>query len=336
MAIVAPRSIPTRDDAAAAAAVLVDKGVAEVLLFGSVADGTATPDSDIDLVAIFADLDYANRAEHRRGLEAAAGAAVPWPVQVHLTDRPEWQARVQRVPSSFEARIAAVAVPIAAAVSEGAVDWGKEMVLPMSDSQEALGQFRAWVLPALAALANDARRSITEEDPAASLETHEQARLDRMVRVCAAAAKTTETSLIALAVLYATPTQTKSNLQRDNHKIPRCIAALQRAVPEPAASAVREVFDRHGIDLGDLSRWREDGMHPDDADEVRAAADRLAPIHAAMAPEIAGVVADHLQYRLDPAEAELEAATARRTRLAARIATQDVRFGVPLPAGVDL
>lgn len=335
MAIVAPLAIPTRDDAAAAAAVLVDKGVAEVLLFGSVAEGTATPDSDIDLVAIFADLDYADRAEHRRALEAAAGAAVPWPVQVHVTDRPEWQARVQRVPSSFEARIAATAVPIAAAVSEGPVDWGKKMVLPMSDPHEALGQFDTWVLPALAALANDTRRSITEEDPAVSLEAQEQARLDRVVRVCVAAARTTERSVSALGVLYGASDQTKRNLRRTSHELPPGPAALQRDVPEPAATAVREVFDHHGVDLADLSRWPEKGMYPDDAAEVRAAADRLAPVYAAMAPEIAGVVADHLQHRLDPAEAKLAAAVARRARLAARIATQDVRFGVRVTGGVD-
>ena len=89
MAVVAPLAAPTRADAAAAAAVLIDRGVAEVLLVGSVARGAASADSDIDLVAIFADLDYSERAERRRELEAAARAAVPWPVQVHVTDRPE-------------------------------------------------------------------------------------------------------------------------------------------------------------------------------------------------------------------------------------------------------
>ena len=73
MAVVAPVGAPTRVDAEAAAEVLIAAGAAEVLLFGSVARGDAGADSDIDLVAIFADLDYAERAVRQRTLQAAAG-----------------------------------------------------------------------------------------------------------------------------------------------------------------------------------------------------------------------------------------------------------------------
>lgn len=315
---------------------LIAAGVEEVLLFGSVARGTATADSDIDLVAIFADLDYGTRSARRRELEDAAREAVSWPVQVHVTDRPEWQARLERVSASFERRAAADALAIAVAPAESPVDWGKEMVLPMSDPQEALGQFRTWVLPALATLTNATRQGIEEQDPDVETSDRETARLNRMVDVCEAAAATVETSLKALAVLYATPTPTKRDLKRNGHKIRKSLTRLGRDVPEPAATAVREVFDRHAIDLAGLSRWREEGMYPDDADEIWAAADRLAPVYAAMVPEIAGVVAEHLQQRLDPAEAGLAAAVARRARLAASIATQDVRFGVPIRGGADL
>ena len=38
-------------------------GIGKILLFGSVAQGTATVDSDIDLVAVFDDLDYTQRGQ---------------------------------------------------------------------------------------------------------------------------------------------------------------------------------------------------------------------------------------------------------------------------------
>ena len=336
MAVVAPAGAPSLVDAEAAAAALIEAGVAEVLLFGSVARGTATDDSDIDLVAIFADLDYAVRDVRRRELEAVATAAVAWPVQVHVTDRPEWRARIKRVSSSFEHRIAADTVPLAAAASESAADWDKEMVLPMSNPQEALGQFRTWVLPALEGLANDTRRSITEEDPDATPEDQETARLNRLVRVCAAAAMTVETSLKALAVLYAEKSPTKQDLKRNGHKIRRGLARLERDVPEPARSAVREVLERYGVDIDVLSSWREEGTYPDDAPLVWARADRLAGSYAVMAPDVAAVLAEHLQRNIDPGDPKLAAAAASRDRLAALIAAQDVRAGVPAVSGLDV
>ncbi|MCY3953897.1 MAG: nucleotidyltransferase domain-containing protein [bacterium] len=336
MAGFALSAVPSRADAERAARRLIDAGVDEVLLFGSVARGDACTDSDIDLVAVLTDLDYSERHVCRRELEAAASAVVPWPVQVHVTDRPEWRARIERVSTSFERRIAAEAVPLAAAAGAAAVDWRKEMVLPMSDPQEALSQFRIWVLPALADVAESTRQRLEEQDPAVAPAGREEARLNRMVRLCAAAASTVETTLKALAVLYAEPTPTTEDLKRNGHKIRKSLARLERDVPEPASTAVREVFDRHNTDLDVLSRWREHATYPDDAAVVWAEADRLAAAYAVMAPEIAGVLADHLQRRLDPADPELAACSARRTRLAAQIAAQDVHRGLPTQHGIDI
>ena len=149
MAVLAPPAAPIRADAERAAAALIGAGASKVLLFGSVARGDAGPLSDIDLVAIFADLDYGERHVRQRALQAAAAAAVPWPVQVHVTDRPEWRARVKYVATSFEHRVAGEAILVAVAPSEGPVYWGKEMVLPMSDPEEALRHFDVRVLPGL-------------------------------------------------------------------------------------------------------------------------------------------------------------------------------------------
>ena len=116
---------------------LIAAGVAEVLLFGSVARGDATADSDIDLVAIFADVDYAERHARRRALEAAATAAAGVPVQVHVTDRPEWRWRTRRVCSSFEASVAAEAVTLADR-DVGEVRWDKEIGSAKTNDEEAL------------------------------------------------------------------------------------------------------------------------------------------------------------------------------------------------------
>ena len=99
------REVPTLADAATAAEALVAGGAEEVLVFGSVARGDAGAGSDIDLVALFADIEYSQRRRLKSRLEEAAMAAVGrWPVQVVVTDRLEWRARVENVSSSFESR----------------------------------------------------------------------------------------------------------------------------------------------------------------------------------------------------------------------------------------
>ncbi len=98
---------PSLVDARRAAEALLTEGAEEVFLYGSVSRGKATAQSDIDLLALFADIDYSERYELTCRLEKAASEAIAkrWPVQVFATDRPEWKARVEQVPSSFERRI---------------------------------------------------------------------------------------------------------------------------------------------------------------------------------------------------------------------------------------
>ena len=80
--------VPTLRHASTAAEVLAAEGAAAVLVFGSVADGTSRAGSDIDLVAVFDDIDYDERYPLRWRLEARCVAAVGVPVDVHVTDRP--------------------------------------------------------------------------------------------------------------------------------------------------------------------------------------------------------------------------------------------------------
>ena len=77
-----------------------------MLLFGSVARDDAEPDSDIDLVAVFDDIDYSRRLSLSFDLSERAAAASGRPVEVFVTDWPEWRQRISGVSSSFEASIA--------------------------------------------------------------------------------------------------------------------------------------------------------------------------------------------------------------------------------------
>lgn len=88
--------VPCRADAERAAAALADVGVSRVVLFGSVARGEATERSDIDLAAIYDDLDYRTCSVRVQELSSLASAAAGHPVEVFLTDRPEWKVRTEQ------------------------------------------------------------------------------------------------------------------------------------------------------------------------------------------------------------------------------------------------
>ena len=61
-------SAPSESDAGRVADAFAAAGVCEVWLFGSVARGESTESSDIDLVVVCADLNYAQRWDRKREL----------------------------------------------------------------------------------------------------------------------------------------------------------------------------------------------------------------------------------------------------------------------------
>ena len=320
VATTADPAAPTLAEAARAAEALLAGGAEEVLLFGSVADGTATLTSDIDLVAIYADLDYSRRASRRQALEAAAAAAAPpWPVQVHVTDRPEWRARIDNVPTSFERRIHDGAVVVAAVAERGPVNWNKEMVLPMSDAHEALRQFDHWVLPRLSELEAATHRGAQEVDASLAPTVAERARLERMVRICT----TAETAIKALAVLHGTPTPSEKQLRRAGHNIAACLDLL----PDDARPAPAAVLEGLGVDMATLSQWRLHGTYTADVAADGAIVDSLAETHTTMATSLCALLANELQGALGTSR-DLAAADARRAHLGGVIAGRDVRRGI--------
>ncbi len=197
---------PSVEDARRAAAALLAEGAEEVYLYGSLAHGEATAHSDIDLLALFADIDYSERYELTRRLEKAASEAIAqrWPVQIFTTDRPEWKARTERVPSSFESHISTRGlVPVGQSSCRGKVRWGKAMVRPMSDPEEILQKFEDEVVAELEDLQTSVVPGPKESDPMRSPEQQEKARLNRMIRVCAKSAMAVEKSIKNLAALHS-------------------------------------------------------------------------------------------------------------------------------------
>ena len=124
---------PSMRDAhlAAEAVAHLDAGI--VLLYGSVATGTATADSDIDICLIFDDLgDYSQRRSLKHTAQAAVTDATGRRANVHVCDRPEWRALCDCA-SSFERHIGAYAVTLWERPPRQ-VDWDKQLPGPVTSA----------------------------------------------------------------------------------------------------------------------------------------------------------------------------------------------------------
>ncbi|MXZ31106.1 MAG: nucleotidyltransferase domain-containing protein [Acidimicrobiia bacterium] len=284
---------------------LAAAGAGQVLLFGSVARGEGRPHSDIDLVAIFDDLDYSRRWNLRYELTRRAGAACGHSVDVHVTDRPEWARRVDQVSASFEARIAPDAMALIDRPAKS-VNWHKEIGLPDTNDKEAEQRL------------DDARRELNrlrdclqptdwEARAAETGETaeHEQHQRDRLIDVCAKAAMAIEHSVKALTALDGRPVRHLHNIAELLGGLPERKPAVDRAL----ASLTHE----------DVSMWRQAGTYAADRPKLTLAetadlarrlaaaacsvaeiavaefkARRVAASHAATAGAILAAVQDHL------------------------------------------
>lgn len=226
---------------------LVSVGVGRVLLFGSVARGEATERSDIDLVAIFDDLgDYRTRAQRRCALEEKARRASGCPVDVMVTDAPEWAVRTTAVPCSMEARVAGDSVELADAGSHAGIDWHKEIGLPADPTAEMESRFSD-ISRALLRLKRHFRpdeyeRAAIDDGDEASLEQHEGERL---------ASAMTEVLAVIECSAKVTHIVSAGTAPAHRHQIPDLLAAQ----PASVADALRSIAgDR--VDLAGLHLWR--------------------------------------------------------------------------------
>ena len=127
---------PTLTAAQRAADALAEAGVGRVLLVGSVARGEQEEDSDIDLVAIYDDLDYEERWARRSDLVRRARQASGCVIDLLVTDAAEWAVRTTKVPCSTEAALRPGAIELVQSASHGEIDWNKEIGLPASPTHE--------------------------------------------------------------------------------------------------------------------------------------------------------------------------------------------------------
>ncbi len=306
----AVREAPTLADAQAAADALAKAGAAQVLVFGSVARGEATPYSDIDLVAVFDDLgDYSQRHDLKRTLREAAEGVANRSVDVTVTDRPEWRWRTESVSASFEAKIAAGARMLVDRSPVAEVHWDKEIGRPVSNLSEA--QTRAHEAAVhLAGLLTDLRPTVDE------IMGETLMRFARLRRICYASAMAVESLAKAhVALGGAHPTRT--------HQLSLLIDQLG---DDPVARALDKLADRHGLSQAEVSAWRIKGTYVDDADKEHAEADHQAAALARLACDMGDLTA----ATISEAGGDCDELQAMLSKLRSALAATDIHTGKPL------
>ena len=242
--VVLAKSAPTREDAQRAAEAVAAHGATQVLLFGSVAKGTANAHSDIDLVAIFDDLgDYSDRWDRQETLMAETQARVGHSVHVHVTDFPEWRKRTTEVTASFEASIAAYAVALIDGEPVVNPDWGKEIGCVDNNLEEAEQRFNDVYLNCR--VLNRHLSPDKFEAAAEDLDDKERDRLNRMRGLCGAAARAIETSIKVLVALEGTSPEKV-------HDISNLLDQLQDL---RLARALRQAVATAGLTTLEISQW---------------------------------------------------------------------------------
>ncbi len=203
MALATLERAPTIDDARRVAAALVDAGVREVWLYGSVARGEAAPRSDIDVVAVLDDLNYRQRIRTKLELQQVAREAGGRPVDVLVTDQAEWRIQREQVSKSFASAISCDLKPLACSSNEPAkVDWGKDQVMATSDAELALERLRGVLLNLSKFYTtldpSPAERDLAEDDDPGD---YLLVRGGRLVILCEAADMAVENAAKAVGVL---------------------------------------------------------------------------------------------------------------------------------------
>ncbi len=228
---------PDVEEARRIAGALADVGAGVVLVFGSVARGTADENSDIDLFVVFDDLDYTKRGEILLALQDVVRSVSNRPVDLFITDRPEWAIRAGSLETTFEHHIAGDAVVLYER-EPGDVRWGKEISLPASEKVYALD----WLGHANRSLLEIWRRTRSEQPeslgpPGVGLN-----------RLCKDASAAVKSCLKALLHWYGRP-YLPANEMDD----------LLGALSEETRTALRTMFDHRSCSTSRL--WEDMASH---------------------------------------------------------------------------
>ncbi len=318
---------PTIGDAEKAAAALMAAGAGEVWLYGSVARGESRDHSDIDLVAIFDDLDYRRRLHLGIELNQAASNACNQRVEVLVTDRPEWRIQTTQVPASFASAISDDLVLLASKPCIlDSVDWDKQQVMPTSDEELADERLRAVRLNIDAIGTNLepswAELELTDSDEYAD---HFDVRAARLIAVCAAAHLAIENAAKALAVSSGVEAQTLWT-----HNVADLVDSLESedndAVEEMLAAAPDLVKSSKYITM-----WRERGAYGGPTEGMTAqevATPAFTAALAMIACDVALYAADTLE-RSNPKRPAAEHLRRRVTAVSNRLKEFDIATGEP-------
>lgn len=312
-------SAPGLDDARRAAEALVAAGAAEVWLYGSLARAEAHEYSDIDLVAVLADLEYRQRLHVTCELRNVAREACGHWVEVMVTDLAEWHIQREQVPSSFISAISDDLMLLASCPDPpDAVDWDKEQVMATSDEELAQERLAAALMNLQKFDANlepgPTERELADSDD--RLEHAEQLGA-RLIDLCEAAQLVVENAAKALAVLEQ--------------------IGAQRLWTHDVAEVVGALDDEHARALGALmsadpslvkspdyvTMWRTRGAYGTPTEGMTAqevATPAFTSRLALIACDVAGYVADTARQRMsepDVAARLHKRAAATRDRLTA-------------------
>ena len=282
---------PSLHDARRAAGAVAHLDAGIVLVYGSVALGTANEDSDIDLCLVFDDLgDYSQRHSLKNTAEDAVEQATGMAANVRVCDRPEWRALCGCV-SSFERHIASYAVVLCERPPRH-VDWDKQLPAPVTSVELAERMLSNVFLPLIqlsgelksCGRAHAEHAQQTGAVSPADDETGIHQRLRRYrAELCVRALAVIEISLIAV------------NHSLPGFHLPKLALDVTGAIEAmPLHDAERAAFQVAvgGLDPHDVALWRKVCWGDEDLIEERSVLELATPEHAREMAQAALYVAD--------------------------------------------
>ena len=264
---------------------LLGAGVGTVLLYGSVARGDATEDSDIDLVAIYDNIDYNRRWKMASELKQAASDAGDHYVGVFVTDRPEWKKRTEQVLTSFEHRIAQEAITVAD-TEPGPVDWDKPIGRPTSSYNEALHHLGLVHAYLQSLFRNLQLIQDPSTDPAAK-----QLNIDPAIRLtlsCYIASDIVQQSLTTLIHLGA-----RLHHSHPGQRLGHDLQELRNLLIQPHRYKIQNLLDTRTA--RQLTQWAQARIHP-----TRPHPEQADPPLIARHTRTATTIAAYTAQQLDP------------------------------------
>ena len=285
---VAQADAPTVEDARRAADALVAEGAREVWLYGSVARGEAHLGSDIDLMAVFDDVQYRGRYRTEEALGRVAEDASGWRTEVHVTDWPEWRIQREQVRSSFVAAISNDLMLLSqSSVELSEVDWGKAQVMATSNEELALQRLRDTLMNLRKIVAlfgpTSAEQGLGDSDDRLD---YLELRGTRLIMVCEASHLVVENASKAVAVLSGVDAELQWS--HDVGKIIKALGAADATALGALVAAAPGLVKSPNY----LTMWRTRGAYGTPT-EGRTALEVASPAFASAVTVIACDAADY-------------------------------------------